>query len=83
MSEFDESQMLCDGWEVGGELRDEAGDVQVGVYTVGEREVVRLGQDLDAVGEVALTADTLLEGCTRCTTAVHFTVEKGLDDQLG
>jgi len=70
--------VVDEGGEVGRELGHEAGDVQVGVYTVREGEVVGFGEDLDTVGEVALTAHTFLEGRTCGTTTVDFTIKKGL-----
>lgn len=47
-------------------------DETVGVLPVGQREIVGHFDDIDAVGEVALSAHILLESSTSRTTAIHF-----------
>ena len=40
MPQLDESQVFHQGLKVGWELRYEAGDTQIGIHTIGEREIV-------------------------------------------
>ena len=75
--------MLHHGREILWELSDEAGHIEVGIDSVGKCEVVGLCEDLDAVRECSLTADTLLEGGTRCTPAVDLSIEQRFNYQLG
>ena len=58
------------------ELADEARDVEIGVHSVAQREVVSLGQDFDSVGERALPTHSFLESCTCCSSTIDFSVEE-------
>lgn len=83
MPELNKRQMLHHRREILRELSDKAGDVEVRVDSIGECEVVSLGEDLDAVGEGALATHTLLEGRTCSSPAIDFSVEERLHYQFG
>lgn len=83
MPQLDEGQVSDHALEVFGELRHKARNIQVGVNSVRKGEIVGLGQDLDTVREIALPAHTFLEGRTRCSPTIDFSVEKGLHYKLG
>ena len=69
--------MLDHALEVVGELADEAGDVQVGVGSVGQGEVVGFGQDFDTVWEdTALAAHTLLERSRRSAPNINLSIKQ-------
>ena len=76
VAKFDESQMLSDRGEIFWELGNEAGDVQIGIYSVRQSKVICFSKDLNTMREGSLATDTLLEGGTSSTTAVNFSIEK-------
>ena len=61
MFKLDFGQVLEHAEPVFVELSDEAGDVEVGVDSVREREVIGLSQNFNAMRERSLATDCLLE----------------------
>ena len=56
-------------------LSDKAGDIQVGVNSVGQGEVICFCKDLDSMRESTLSSHSFLEGRGGSPSAVDLSVE--------
>ena len=58
------------------ELPHEAGDIQIRVHTITQREVICFCENLNTMWESTLPAHGFLERCTGSTSAVNFSIKE-------
>ena len=64
-------------------LTNKGGNVEISIGPVRKCEIISFSEDLDSMREIALPSNAFLEGCTRSSSTIDFSIKETDNDEFG